>query len=82
MATIKELEDLKTKVQAAKEAKARAAGALEQVLGRLKAEHGCNSVEEAERKLRQLQDLAHEAEADFNKSLDAFKEKHKEFLPH
>lgn len=58
----------------------RAAGALNQLLGRLKDEFGVGTVEEAEALLRKLTMVQAKAEASFDSALGKFKEKWKEKL--
>lgn len=52
---ISDFEELKKKIENAKTRKAKAEGALEQAMTRLKDEFGCSTVEAAEEKLKQLQ---------------------------
>lgn len=52
---ISDFEGLKKKIEDAKTRKAKAEGALEQAMTRLKDEFGCSTIDEAEEKLKQLQ---------------------------
>ncbi len=52
-------------------------GVLDALLSRLKEEHGCSSVEEAEKLLARLQREAGELEAKLARELTRFKEKWK-----
>jgi predicted secreted Zn-dependent protease len=76
MASLADLTNIKRRVETAKTESARAAGALEQTLQRLKKEHGCNSLEEAEKKLEKLTAQTQAAEAEFDKALKLFEEEY------
>ena len=76
MPTIEELNRLRQKVETLKAESARAEGALGQVMQRLKVEFGCDSIEQAETKLKTLTKDADRAESEFTEAYDDFLKQH------
>ena len=76
MATIDELTRLRQKAETLKSEADRAAGALAQVMQRLKIEFGCETLEQAEAKLKTIEKDTAEAEAEFTEALDEFKRRY------
>lgn len=76
MATITDLTNLKKRVDTARQDAAHAQGALEQGLSRLKSEHGCDTLEQAETKLKKIITQAKAAEEEFDKALKRFEAEH------
>lgn len=72
MASVAELNRLKQRADAAKQDAARAQGALEQALARLKTEFGCASLPEAQAKLKDLQTKGADALGRFDTALGKF----------
>lgn len=75
MSSIKQLEQLKTKVQEMEVEYNRAQGRLEETEKRMKDEFEVGSIEEAKQLLQELQKKEEKAEADFEKALEKFHEK-------
>lgn len=75
MTTIEELNKLKAKAEESRREAERAAGALEQVLVRLKREFGCSSLKVAEVKEEELAKEEVEAEKAFVNALTHFKKR-------
>ena len=63
---INELQDLKKKIETAKSEKARAEGALEQILKTWKTDFGCSSVEEIKAKIVEVEKTITGFEEKFN----------------
>jgi len=80
MSELEELVELKDKIDQLQRESDRAAGALEQVMGRLKKEFKCKTLQEAERKLKTLDKKATKAEADFREAMEELEEKWSAFL--
>lgn len=80
MAKLSDLTELKTKVDLAKQQSLRAAGALGQLMDRLKKEHGCASIAEAERLLQKIDNEARSKQVEFDTALLAFKKAHGQTL--
>jgi hypothetical protein len=72
MASIDDLNRLRTKVEALKQEASRAAGALEQVMGQLRTEFDCKTLAEAETLLETLNAEASSAEQTFNEAYVKF----------
>jgi predicted nucleic acid-binding Zn-ribbon protein len=72
---IEEYNELKRKVELAKERADKASGALEQAMTRLKTEFKCNNIEEAEKKLKQLQNEVKKSKENFERFLNGFKKR-------
>ena len=66
--------ELKKKADGARAARDKATGQLEAAMERLQNEYGCTTIEEAEKKLAQLDRDAAKAEAGFEKTVTAFEE--------
>jgi hypothetical protein len=62
--------DLKERIQQAKQQKSRAEGKRDELLRRLKEDHGCKTVQEAEAKVRALEKQAAEAERTLEQGVD------------
>lgn len=67
--------ELKKKVEQAQQRADKAEGALDQIMKRLKNEFDCNSLEEAESKLKTLQRKEVELKEKFEEAKEEFKEK-------
>ena len=72
MTLVSRLAEIKHRAEQAREEAAKAKGALEQSMKRLKAEFGCGTLEAAEEKLTQLERKEATARAQFEKELAAF----------
>jgi SOS-response transcriptional repressor LexA len=70
---LREFEQIKAKVEKTKKELAKAEGVLSEHMRRLKDEFGCSSVEEAEKKLEQLQNKKVVLEEKYTKRLKKFK---------
>jgi len=79
MISVDEYKRLKAKVEERKSLAARAEGAYDEAVRRLK-EAGCSSVEDAEAKLKQLKEEEAEAEQAYEAELKKFNEKWKDKL--
>jgi len=66
---------IKRQIETAQQEADRAAGALQQIEERLKSEYNCNSIAEAEKKIKTLTKKQETVEAEFEKALEAFEEK-------
>lgn len=77
---IKEFTELKKTVEQLNEAAARARGAYEQSMVRLKAEFGCDTIEEAEELAEQKDKEADKAAKEFEEAITAFEEEWKDVL--
>lgn len=66
---------LKRKLDKAKTDKAKAEGACDELIKKLKEVWGCSTVEEAEKQLKDLRKKEEKAKEDFEKSLAKFEEK-------
>ena len=80
MINIEEYQKLKKKSENAKADVARAEGALEQQMQKLKEEFDCETIEEAQKMLRNLEKQEKKAEEEYEKELTKFKEKWKDEL--
>lgn len=80
MSAINDLQSLKRRADEANAESQRAAGALEQVMLRLKNEYGCSTLDEAKVLLAKLGIDAEAAEEKFIDAKLAFEEKYKEVL--
>jgi hypothetical protein len=72
---LKDLLTLKRKVEDLKREADKASGAFEQNMKRLKDEHGCDTLEEAEKLLKKKKREAEEAGTSFETSLAEFNKK-------
>ena len=72
MVKLSDLTDLRTKVERLQRESDRAAGALTQALKRLKDEFQCSSLEDAEKKLKELKKEEAKAKDAFDESLTKF----------
>jgi len=72
---VKEYIDLKRKIETTQQSIDKAKGALEQLLKNLKQDFNCETVEEAEEKLKTLQEEQLKLEEQFNEELKNFKKK-------
>lgn len=72
---------LKREVEEAKDAAARAEGALQETLGRLHSEFGCTTTKEAKKLLEQLKAEADTAEKEFNQAVKDY-ERHTNMAQH
>ena len=79
MASINELERMKTAVQNAKDASSRASGALDQIMKRLKAEFQCDTLEEAHKLLTKLERDTTKAAENFDRAMATFKKDHPDY---
>jgi len=77
---LKRYEQLKGQVDRLQRDHDRAEGALSGLMARLKAEHGCDTLEEAQAKLKQLEAKAEKAEKQFEEALEQFEEEWAEKL--
>lgn len=80
MASLNDLARLKTKVDAAKSERSKAAGALEQVMGRLKKEFGCSTLDDARKMLKKVTADAEKAQTAFDTAFADFEEKYADQL--
>lgn len=71
---------LKSQVEQLQSEADRAAGALEQLMGRLEAEFGCKTLKAAERLLAKLEGETEAAEVAYNKALKEFEKKWGSYL--
>lgn len=78
MASVKEYLELKRKVENAQQLVDKAKGALEQLIRNLKQDFNCNTIEEAEKKLRSLQAERGNLEQQFDDEVEEFKKKWKD----
>lgn len=67
-------ETVKAKVETLQREADRATGSLQQLMSRLKEEHNCSNVRQAESKLKQLERELVEVEAEYEQDLEAFEE--------
>ena len=72
---VERLAALKAKVASLRRRRDKARGALGEVMARLKKEHGCSSLEEAEKMLRGTKREARRLEREFARGLRAFERK-------
>lgn len=72
MPRIEDLTNLKNKIDWAKQEAARAAGALDQVMQRLREEHGCGTLDEAKALLAKLNRKEKKAGEEFDTALKEF----------
>ncbi len=72
---LNEYQTLQRKSEKSKSDVARAEGALEQQMKKLKNDFGCESIEDAESLLGTLEEQEEKAERQYEKELDIFKEK-------
>jgi hypothetical protein len=77
MLNLDDFERLKRRVERLKDQKAKAEGALEEVLKRIKAETGCKTVAEAEKFLKKLQDQERQEALAFTKAKASFEKRWK-----
>ncbi len=75
MIDLNEYQALQRKSEKSKSDVARAEGALEQQMKKLKNDFGCESIEDAEYLLGTLEKQEEKAERQYEKELDSFKEK-------
>lgn len=75
--TEQEYKDLKEEVENAKTAAARAAGALDSLKTRLKEDFDCASLEEAEKKLKELEEKKARTQSAFEKAMKDYEKKWK-----
>ena len=75
-----EFEKLKSKLDKVEQRKQRAEGALEQQLKQLKTEFKCNSIEEAQLKLKELKREQKQLETKFETAFKKFSREYKLFL--
>ena len=80
MASLKELTALKDRVEQLRRDADKAAGGLEQTLKQLSEEFDCDTLEAAEKKLKEMVRKEAEAKAAFDTALEEFNEKHSEDL--
>lgn len=66
---------LKKRVEAAQQESDKAEGALGEVMNQIKDEFGCNTLNEAKRKLKQLRKQEEASKKDFDDALEKFEEK-------
>lgn len=78
--SVKEYERLQKDVEKARSEADRAEGAVEQLLGRLKEEFDCSSVDEGDKLQRKLDEEAEKAEEAFDDALAEFKEEWNEVM--
>ncbi len=71
---LKDFTELQESIELKKRAKAKAEGALEQTLLRLKEEHNLSSEAKAEKKLIDMQQEIHELEKEYKRALADFEE--------
>lgn len=76
MATTNDLVKLKADLDRLRTEASRAEGALAQVMGRLESEHGCDTIEAAEKKLVKLTQKEEEAKVEFDRAFKKFKTEH------
>ena len=74
MIDVKRFNELKTRVDKLQRDKDRAEGALAQLMERLKSEHGCGTIEEAEAKLSDLRKKTAAKERVYNQALGEFEQ--------
>lgn len=72
---LKDLTELKSKVERIRRDADRAQGAYDQAKARLKSEYDCDSLEEAQAQLKKLEKQGQEARETFDADLAAFEEK-------
>lgn len=75
MDILEKVADLKKQVEIAKQKAHKAEGALEQTLKQIQEDFHCSSLDEAEKKLKTIQEEYNTAQKEFNKELEAFEEK-------
>lgn len=73
-------EELKRQVAEVKQKVDRSDGALEQVLRRLKKEHGCKTLEQARQMLEKIRKKEREAAVEATAKTEAFQEAHQKAL--
>ena len=73
--TLKRYMELKERVEQAQQKAAKAEGALEQEMKRIKTGFGCTTLEQGEKKLRQLKRQEEQLDAEFEKAMEEFEEK-------
>lgn len=69
---LQELADLKSRLEHKRQEGDQASGALKQLMKQLKDEFGCDTLEEAEKKLAEMQADVAKKERKFDKKLDQF----------
>ena len=74
MAKLNEYLNLKKRVESAQQEAAKAEGALSEVMNRLECEFDCKTLNEAKRKLKQLEKQEATSKKAFDNALDEFKE--------
>lgn len=72
MGLLDRLAALKQQVEAVRSDSSRAAGGLDQIMRRLKADHGCDSLEEAEKKLKKYEGDEEATKTAFKQALEKF----------
>lgn len=80
MSDLKELTDLKKKVEKLQRESDRAEGALSEIKKQLKKEFDCDSLSAAKKLLITLEKKESKAKAKFTKALESFKEEWKDLL--
>jgi len=76
MANANDLLALKKRVEQAQQEASKATGALEAGMARLKKEFGCDTLEEAQSKLRRMTKETEKAQAEFEEAFSAFQKEH------
>jgi len=74
MSNLRELSELKRKIEAAKSKSERAAGVVEQLMRTLKRDWDCSTIEEGQEKLSDLRKKVERMSKDFEKKRVAFEE--------
>ena len=72
MDTLQTYNEIKEKVEKAQQTKDQAAGALSQVMKRLKNEFGCVTLKQAKKKLKELQSKEEELQGEFEQAVEEF----------
>jgi len=72
---VEEYQTLKRCVETAQQDLNKAEGALTQLMNQLKKEFNCSTIEQAEKKLKELEKKQKQLEIEFNKQIKQFKEK-------
>lgn len=72
MKNLDDLARLRKRVDASRQEAAKAAGAFEQAIARLRDDHGCETLEDGEAKLEKLDSQTKKAETLFTEALERF----------
>ncbi len=80
MADLKKIQQWQELLEEAKEKKAKAEGAYEQLMATLKKEFGCKSVKEAEKKLTEMRKEAEEQEERLDELVEDFEKEYADVL--